>query len=353
MKIGFVRRGYSATGGAEAYLKRLATALVQEGHSCTLFGSPEWPADQWPGPRIIVPGQSPITFARALEALQPSRHCDYLFSLERVFQCDCFRAGDGVHAAWLERRARFEPFYKSLFRTVQSSHRQLLNLERSLLSGGARTIIANSKLVRDEIIERFDYPIGKIHVVYNGVPQRELPERSVARAQLGLDPATVAVAFVGSGWERKGLRFAVAAIQKAKIPQLKLLVAGRGNSREFASCERVQFLGPLKDTLPLLAAADLFILPTIYDPFSNATLEAMAAGLPVFTTRANGFSEIIQPGVEGEVFEAPDDVQAMAEALEAWAEPERRDCIRPRLLQLGRDYSMEANLAGTLKAIGS
>lgn len=352
MRIGLVRRGYSPTGGAEAYLKRLAAALSQVGHSCILFASQRW--DHWPhGEQIIVPGNSPLAFARALQQLQPQLHCDYLLSLERLFECDCFRAGDGVHAAWLERRAKFEPFYRSLFRALQPRHRQLLSLERSLFTGGARAVIANSKLVRDEITARFAYPAEKIHVVYNGVPHRLLPERSAARAQLGLDPSALAVAFVGSGWKRKGLRFAIEAVHKAKLPQLRLLVAGRGNPRRFPSSEQLQFLGPLTDTLPLLAAADLFILPTIYDPFSNACLEALAAGLPVFTTRANGFSEIITPGVDGEIFEHPSDVEAMAEALHKWADNNRRNAARPKLVELGARFSMEANLANTLGVIAS
>ena len=52
----------------------------------------------------------------------------------------------------------------------------------------------------------------------------------------------------------------------------------------------------------LYAAVDVFVLPTIYDPFSNACLEALAAGLPVLTTTANGFAEILTPGVTGDTF---------------------------------------------------
>jgi UDP-glucose:(heptosyl)LPS alpha-1,3-glucosyltransferase len=57
------------------------------------------------------------------------------------------------------------------------------------------------------------------------------------------------------------------------------------------------------------------VLPTIYDPFSNAALEALAAGLPVITTRANGFSEIMREGVDGTVLDAPDDLRALVAAV--------------------------------------
>ena len=65
----------------------------------------------------------------------------------------------------------------------------------------------------------------------------------------------------------------------------------------------------------LFSAADVFTLPTIYDPFSNACLEASRRGLPVVTTTANGFSEILKPGLHGEIVE-PGDVNALAGALD-------------------------------------
>src|SRR5438093_13519022 len=104
MKIALVRRGYSASGGAEAFLKRFAQALVEKGHECVLFASPEWPRAEWPhGKLCVVDGKSPRAFADALAAMKPRKRCDFLFSLERIWNCDCYRAGDGVHRAVLER----------------------------------------------------------------------------------------------------------------------------------------------------------------------------------------------------------------------------------------------------------
>lgn len=356
MKFGFVRRGYSSTGGAEAYLKRLGKAVAEAGHSSVLFCSSDWPESQWPhGERVIVAGRSPMSFSRALQALAPRRRCDYLFSLERIGFCDCFRAGDGVHASWLERRARYEPFWKPFFRKFQARHRELLEIERKVFSAqGAQTIIANSNLVKDEIASRFDFPSDKVHVVYNGVPSVQIPPglRPKARTRFGVEEDALTIAFVGSGWERKGLRFAIEAVRKAKTKKVRLIIAGRGNSNKYPFSHRLRFVGPQSDMVPLLAASDLFLLPTIYDPFSNACLEALAAGLPVLTTRDNGFSEIIRSGVEGEVFESPEAVDAMASAIDAWADPKRRESVRGDLVRLGASYSMEKNLENTLRALG-
>src|SRR5437899_3127758 len=149
MKIGLVRRGYSATGGAESYLKRLAHALAAAGHECALFVSEDWPDDAARiGERHVVSRAraGPRAFADALRAMRPREKCDWLFSLERVWDCDCYRAGDGVHRAWLERRKRFEAPWRTWLRQFSGKHRELLALEAQLFAPDAeRTIIANSR----------------------------------------------------------------------------------------------------------------------------------------------------------------------------------------------------------------
>ena len=191
------------------------------------------------------------------------------------------------------------------------------------------------------------------HLVHNGVPPFTIAPaaRLETRRELGLRDDDFAVLFAGSGWERKGLRFAIGAMNAARLPRATLLVAGRGNERGLPRSGRVRFLGPVKDMPRHLAAADAFILPTLYDPFSNASLEALAAGLPVITTAHNGFAEIIESGVEGEVVAQPDDIAALSAALEKWSDPARRAAIRPRLLALGAKFSIAENVRQTLGII--
>ena len=348
MKIGLVRRGYSGTGGAEAYMLRFAEAARAAGHGTVIFGSAEWSAADCE--KVIIAGRTPREFADALVAAKPRESCDFLFSLERVWECDAYRAGDGVHAAWLERRARFEQWWKPVFRRFQHKHCELLELEAALFTGGARKIIANSAMVRSEITTRFSTPAERIAVVYNGIPPwtPSPSARERGREKLGLSPDEYVVLFTGSGWERKGLRFAVEAMGDAT-----LIVAGAGKKRGISDAERrVKFLGPQsrEQVNDLLAVADTFILPTLYEPFSNACLEALAAGLPVITTTANGFAEIIQPNVEGDIVE-PGDVGALSLAVAYWSDPQGRAAIRQRLMDRGAQFSIERNLRETLAAI--
>ena len=353
MKIGLVRRGYSATGGAEAYLFRFAEAARAAGHEPILICGGEWPREAWPHEMIVVAGNTPEDFAERLEERRAIGGWDVLFSLERVWACDVYRAGDGVHAAWLERRHQFEPAWRGWFRNLQRKHREILELECALFTGGARRVIANSQMVKDEIIRLYGTPAEHVHVVHNGVPihSAEPGAREKIRAELGLAPAEYVALFAGTGWERKGLRHAIAAVKALKIP-VTLLVAGRSETRGLPSSDRVRFLGALpgERLRAVLAAADVFILPTLYDPFSNACIEALAAGLPVITTTANGFAEILVHGVEGDAV-APGDTAALAAALASWADPARREAVRPRLLEKAARCSVEENLARTLDVI--
>ena len=89
-----------------------------------------------------------------------------------------------------------------------------------------------------------------------------------------------------------------------------LLVCGTGEPAPYRALaarlgvsERVRFLGHRTDVEQLHAGSDLFVLPTRYDPFSNACLEAMSSGLPVATTPVNGASELIESGQSGIVLE--------------------------------------------------
>ena len=368
MKIGLVRRGFSPTGGAENYLRRLADALERAGHEPVLFTTPDWPRDQWPAHRglVRVPGRDPHAFADGMTARASDVAGGRLFSLERVWRCDCYRAGDGVHRVWLERRARIEPVWRRWVRHANPKHRRLLALEKNLFArGGARTIIANSRLVRDEIVRVYGTSAERISVVYNGLPAGHLQpvapdRRDRERAALTLEPSDYVVLFAGTGWERKGLAHALAALELLPDSlRARLLVAGRGNPRPFLrrlsprTWERVRFLGPVRDMAACYAAADVFVAPTLYDPFSNACLEALAAGLPVLTTSANGCAEIIAAGVEGEVFETEDrwEGRRLAELLTGWSDPARRAEARLACRAKAAGFTIERNVAETLAVL--
>ena len=366
LSIVFVRRGYSSTGGAEAYLKRLARGVMEAGHDLQLVATHDWPDNEWPfGSITHLRSKSPIEFASELEQMRAQLRVDILFSLERVWSCDVYRAGDGVHRAWLERRRKFELPLKRFVRSLNSKHQDLLRLEQSLFSGGnTKRVIAGSQIVKDEIVNLYGYSADKIDIVRNGVPLEKFrfgPElREKSREQLNLKSDQIALLFAGSGWERKGLLFAIEAAALCKDRKIRLLVAGRGNARlhktkrlRFWREDPVQFLGEVADMLRIYAAADIFILPTIYDPFSNACLEALACGLPVITTRSNGFSEIIEDGVHGSIVDHARDLLALRDAIRLWSDPSRRAAVRSTNSQLAAQFDISQNINETLAILCS
>jgi UDP-glucose:(heptosyl)LPS alpha-1,3-glucosyltransferase len=92
-------------------------------------------------------------------------------------------------------------------------------------------------------------------------------------------------------------------------------------------------------------------LPSIYDPFSNACLEALACGLPVITTRDNGFSEIIENGVHGSVLDLPNNVSALRDATRFWSDELRRSNARSTILERASQFDMATNVGATLKIL--
>ena len=111
-------------------------------------------------------------------------------------------------------------------------------------------------------------------------------------------------AFVGSEWERKGLESAIRALSLA--PDWTLVIAGGGEQARYRRLaesvgvgESVRWLGVTRDVQLLYQLADAFLLPSSYEAFSIATLEAAASGLPMLVTPVNGARELIKDGQNG------------------------------------------------------
>jgi UDP-glucose:(heptosyl)LPS alpha-1,3-glucosyltransferase len=364
IRIAFIRRAYSRSGGAEAYLKRLAEGIAKSGHEVQLVTTNEWPEDQWPfGSIKRLRATTVIGFADELEQIRPQLECDVLFSLERVWSCNVYRAGDGVHRAWLARRRKFEFPLKQFVRGASGKHRDLLELEGSLFEKGkADGVIAASQMVINEVIDLYGYSADRIDLVRNGVPLERFrfdPElREKSRAELNLHENQIALLFAGSGWERKGLLFAIEAMALCKNQEMRLLVAGRGDARPYKTMhlrfwreDPVRFLGEVADLVSLYAAADIFILPTIYDPFSNACLEALASGLPIITTRSNGFSEIVEDGLHGSIIDNPANLVGLRDAIHFWSDSSRRNATRSANITHASRFDISQNIAQTLEIL--
>jgi len=363
LAIGFLRRGYSSSGGVEVYLKGLAAGLLAEGHRVILLGTTEWPVGDWPGGEVLrCYGKTLTSYISEVERQKAESGIsfDLFLSVEKVPGCDLYRTDEGLHLAWLKERAKYISPWARWFQWHNPKHREKLSLEKQLFQADStrRVISISDKITRD-IVACYGYPVEQISMVRNGVPQVGVPtqdQRDQARSELGISPGEKIVLFVGTGWERKGLRFAIQAVENlAHInPRVRMLVAGKGSQRRYAS-PVVKFLGPVKHMATVYAASDLFVTPTIFEPFSLAALEAFSAGLPVITSAAAGISEIMIQGVHGEVIATPSDIPALTEALGKWMkitdDPEGILQARSDCATLASGFTLERNLRETLEVI--
>ena len=363
LTIGFLRRGYSSSGGVEVYLKGLAGGLNAAGHRVILLGTAEWPSVAWPGGEILrCSGKSLSSYASAVEHHKEESgiQFDLILSVEKVPGCDIYRTDEGLHLKWLTERQKYISPWARWFQWRNPKHREKISLEKQLFrTESTRRIISISDKITRDIVACYNYPVERISLVRNGVPQVGIPslnQRNEARRALGVSVGEKIILFVGTGWERKGLGFAIQAVESlADIhPGIRLLVAGKGAQKRYAS-PVVKFLGPVQQMALVYAAADIFITPTIYEPFSLAALEAFSAGLPVITSAAAGISEIMTAGVHGEVIAEPSDVRALAVALEKWIhitdDPERVSKSRSDCSALASGFTLKRNLQETLSVI--
>ncbi|HRJ11165.1 MAG TPA: glycosyltransferase family 4 protein [Prosthecobacter sp.] len=354
MNLALIRRHFAATGGAELYLQRLIAALAEAGHETHLY------AEAWKGaPQGVTLHQVPVRATRAsrpprfAEAvagqLRGARH-DIVLSLERTVSQDVYRAGDGVHAVWLEQRKRYAPWWRRWLIGRGAFHRNMLALEKRVFDPAVtRHVIANSEMVRQEILERFPFPAERVHLVRNGIhtARFQTGERAAARRSLGLEPGHYALLFAGSGWERKGLRFLIALMRRLEksAPHVRLVVAGKGRLLR-PPPRNVILAGPMPRVEDAYAAADLFTFLPVYEPGSNVVLEALASGLPVITSRFNGAAEWVVEGENGHVLADPADTAGLEAAVRHWmARPGARPVSAPFPLEL------EANVRGTLEVL--
>jgi UDP-glucose:(heptosyl)LPS alpha-1,3-glucosyltransferase len=111
----------------------------------------------------------------------------------------------------------------------------------------------------------------------------------------------------------------------------------------------VRFEGPRLDVERGYAGADLFVLPTRYDPFANACLEAMACGLPVLTSAANGAAELLQDGLNGGVLKSPVSVEGLADRVRGLLPLGRRQMLGEAAYRTACQYPLSRALDQTLQ----
>ncbi|RWM75623.1 MULTISPECIES: glycosyltransferase family 4 protein [Mesorhizobium] len=345
----FVRQRYAPFGGGEIMLENIMAAFAARQRPVAVL-SGDWP--RYEGIEFIhCAGRR---FPRSLRATSFARAaCRKIAEMppalvqsnDRLPCCDVFRAGEGVHAAYLAERRRFETRLGRAATALSPFHRQTLRLERTTYaSPRLKAVIAISKMVAEDIIRHYDYPAERVHLVPNGVDldrfnlELRQQHRAAIRAQLDVDDNRPVVLFVGSGFARKGLLPLMKAVATLDGEPEVWVIGHDSRANAFKQAgdrlglgARLRMLGPQKDMLPWYGAADIAVLPSIYDPFGTVVIEAMASGLPAVVSTGCGARELVdrfEPTLVCDAASVNDLAAGLARALQLSSRPETAAKVR-------------------------
>jgi UDP-glucose:(heptosyl)LPS alpha-1,3-glucosyltransferase len=337
MRIALLTRRFDpAGGGTERDLMVTADALLRAGHEVTIYaGEVRGPAGSL---KVRAVGGPPLGRALSLirfacgAAPQARREgAELVLSFARAVDADVLRSGGGAHVSYVQSAWRWRSTLSAAAMWMQPYQQAQMFIERrGFRSPRLKKAIAVSNLVRDDLIRVFGLPRERAVTLYNGVdlnrfrPERDPGVRAEVRARFNIPRDAAVVAFVGNGFARKGLRFLIEAWPAvAGKPYLLVVGADRALNRYRARAEalgmreRIIFAGPQPGVERIFAAADALALPSLFEPFGNVALEAMASGLPVLTSSMCGVAELVPPEMRAYVVERPDDAGEIALRLSA------------------------------------
>lgn len=357
MKIAIIRREVSYTkGGAERYAASLCRELCNMGHEVWVLaeklGENVHPAINYlhiPVKRISSSQRSQsfhLNAQAALAKVQP----DTKIALSRTYPSDVFRVSDPLHCYWMG--VRYPGKIRRFIENLNPRHRAIFKIERAIMDPvNTRIIVTNSKLSKALIAKYYRYPQERVHVIYNGVDHEQFtPDPGYIEGDL------IKLLFVGQDFKRKGLGPVIRAFAKVidKGYDCTLRVIGSNKpgpyqklATKLGISQRINFEGSTKEIQKTYQSSDLFIFPSLYDPFANVVLESLACSLPVLTTTTNGSSELIDEGQNGYVIEGATDhlVEDIAEKIIRFLQlpAEKRREMRSAAQKTARKYTISRN----------
>lgn len=192
------------------------------------------------------------------------------------------------------------------------------------LYGNAERIVVNSDAMSSQFTGHFGFPPERVRTIYNPLDIETIMAQSLGETAIVAAMGNVGI-IVGMGRfsREKGFDLLIRAMSRVRAPaRLLLLGEGRDENKlrkladKLGVSEKVEFLGFRKNPYPVLRGATMFVLPSRYEGFPNALVEAMTLGLPCIATRCpTGPEEIIKDGESG-LLVPVDDPVAMADAID-------------------------------------
>ena len=359
-------------GGISAHVEGLAQALVRAGHEVVVFSlhHADVPDDMTVDGVRVLRARTDLPWIPDGDLVARMASANHQI-VQLAAQLDTWRP-DVVHAhdwlvAWAGDTLRALwgiPLVATIHATERGRHGghlppgmpAAINAAEWWLTYQAREVICCSRFMAREVVDGFDLPLDKLHLVPNGVDPRLWAPATPNGA--GREPLVLA-------WGRvqyeKGFQVLASAIAllRQRVPGIHCVIAGRGSylpdlqshiDLEGVS-DIVQLAGFVPDTdlRTLLHRAGCAVIPSLYEPFGIVALEAMAAGAPTIVARTGGLAEILDGTGAGLLFE-PGSAEELASAIEkVLTDPAAASALTSASADLlGKHYSWDAIAVSTL-----
>lgn len=313
-------------GGAETVFIDLATRLPQDKYrSVIVIRGKGWVYEE-----LCRRGMEPILMdAKGSFNWRYLKNLAALIRREKVDLIQSHLLGSNVYCSLVGLLTR-KPVVATFHGAVDiGENERLKGLKFGAINMGARRIVAVSDSLRQNIVNRTPLKGNKTAVIYNGIKTADFqrPRSDALRKQYGWTEDEVIIGSLGNIRSAKGydILLRAAALLKNKKSSYRFVIAGQGKTglyddllklrSELALEDTVHFPGFNDDPAGFLSSLDLFLLPSTSEGFSIATIQAMAAGLPVIVTRSGGPEEIVTHGENGWMIE-PGSPEAISKAVE-------------------------------------
>ncbi len=347
--IGLVHTRFSPMGGVENYINKLVPDLLNRNWQVHYFAAKiEQPI--LPGMIFhkipIIRGTSisrMLSFAYGARKKVQRINLPLIMGFGRTIYQDIYRDGSGCFLDYQKHAdKRFNRLYRKSYLHIEHKRYNDSRLQK---------VITVSRMVKEQIVQRYNLPPKKIEVVYSGVNHEYLnpgfkEKKKQFRNQLGLPQDALTLLFIGNDFARKGLQYLIQAFGSlpSQLPII-LLVVGKDKHEEryqrlaqIQECSQsIHFLGYQEDVGRLYAVADLFVLPSLFDPIANVVLESLYSGTPVITGPQVGASELIEHGINGFVV-SDYRPETLAEAILKFYYSEKKEKMDEKAYQAAKAY---------------
>lgn len=219
-----------------------------------------------------------------------------------------------------------------------------------------REFIALAGSVKKTMVEGYQIPDEKVAVCYSGVnldefhPKNKSLYRAGIREKFGIKDDEKLILFVGNPFSRKGLDHLIKALARIKKEKFKLLVSGKDDPQPYIGLSKnlglekkiIYNIGLTSEIKKIFAAADMFVFPTLYEPFGLVILEAMASGLPVVTSEIAGAAELISDHKDGIILKNPENVDEISQSMQyLFASDRKAKLMGQKAREKAENYSWE------------